>query len=69
MKFVCPYCGLSFHVSRLKLLFARRFSGYTPPHPNMPYPHPDPTPVPKTAYYLKCPNCQKKSWMTPVNHR
>ena len=66
MHFRCSECGHTFVVSRLRLLFTRRFRGYATPHPNLPSPWPDPTTVPKVAYYLKCPKYGKKSWLTPI---
>ncbi|MEM3627976.1 MAG: hypothetical protein QXE06_01255 [Candidatus Bathyarchaeia archaeon] len=64
MKFQCPTCGNKFNVSRLKLFFVRCFSGYKT---SARFPKPDPTIIPDAAYYLKCPKCGKKSWVTPLH--
>jgi hypothetical protein len=54
MRFQCSECSFEFQVSFVRLLFARPFRGR------------DPVPT-QTAYYLKCPNCGKKSWLTAIH--
>jgi len=63
VHFFCSVCGTHFEVSGPRLLITRRFSGYA--QQRLPYPWPDPTTIHKVAYYLKCPRCGKKSWLTP----
>jgi len=53
MKFQCSECGHEFEVSAASLLFTRRFQGKNPTPTGM-------------AYYLKCPKCGSKSWLTPL---
>ncbi|MCW4016630.1 MAG: hypothetical protein NWF06_09700 [Candidatus Bathyarchaeota archaeon] len=52
-EFQCKNCNHWFSVSYLRLLFTRKFRGS------------DPVPSEAVAYDLKCPNCNKKDWLTP----
>ena len=52
-EFQCKNCDHWFIVSYLRLLFTAKFHGT------------DPVPTAVVAYDLKCPNCNKKDWLTP----
>ena len=52
MQFGCSKCENIFEVSKLRLLFTRRYFGTDPVTTDV-------------AYYLKCPNCGNRSWLVP----
>jgi DNA-directed RNA polymerase subunit RPC12/RpoP len=52
-EFQCKNCNHWFSVSYLKLLFTAKVHGT------------DPAPTTTVTYDLKCPNCNKKDWLTP----
>jgi hypothetical protein len=52
-EFQCKNCNHWFSVSYLSLLFTAKVHGA------------DPAPTATVAYDLKCPNCNKKDWLTP----
>ncbi len=52
-EFQCKNCNHWFSVSYLRLLFTAKFH------------EEDPVPTAAVSYDLKCPNCNKKDWLTP----
>ena len=52
-EFKCKNCNHWFSVSYLRLLFTAKVH------------EEDPAPTTAVAYDLKCPNCNKKDWLTP----
>jgi len=53
-KFRCRNCDHKFEVSYLRLVFTLNFRGK------------DPAPTGTAAFYLKCPKCDEKSWLVPL---